>query len=100
MKVLVLDNYDRDGGDMKTKINLPVVVQESTRLKAIYSLNQGGKMLSLFDKKLNKEILFRNPVFQPANLGRLMRGHQGVWSGIGQDLDIAFSPVNQYLQGN
>lgn len=68
---LVLDNYDRDGGDMKTKINLPVVVQESTRLKAIYSLNQGGKMLSLFDKKLNKEILFRNPVFQPANLGRL-----------------------------
>ena len=50
---LVLDNYDRDGGDMKTKINLPVVVQESTRLKAIYSLNQGGKMLSLFDKKLN-----------------------------------------------
>ena len=65
------DNYDRNGAEMKTKVNLPIIVQESSRMKAIYSMSQGGKILSLFDKKLKKEVLFRNPVFQPANLGRL-----------------------------
>ena len=68
---LVLDNYDRKGADMRQKIDLPVIIQESKRSKAIYSLSQGGKILSLYDKKLEKDVIFRNPVFQPANLGRL-----------------------------
>ena len=68
---LVVDNYDRKGADMRQKVDLPVIIQESKRSKAIYSLSQGGKILHLFEKKLQKDVIFRNPVFQPANLGRL-----------------------------
>lgn len=44
------------------------VVLENNILKATFSTALGGRLLSLFHKPLQRELLYRNPVFQPANL--------------------------------
>jgi hypothetical protein len=44
------------------------VVLENNILKATFSPALGGRLLSLYHKTTNRELLYRNPVFQPANL--------------------------------
>lgn len=61
---LVQDRYDRD---VRTR-ELPVVFIENEHLKATILAGYGGRLYSLFDKKKQREVLFCNPVIQPANL--------------------------------
>jgi tetratricopeptide (TPR) repeat protein len=44
------------------------VVLENHLLKALFLPEMGGRLVSLFDKGKNQELLFKNPIFQPANL--------------------------------
>jgi hypothetical protein len=41
---------------------------ENSRLKAVFLPELGGRLISLFDKEAGRELLSRNPVFQPGNL--------------------------------
>lgn len=61
---LLQDHYDHEQneGEMKT------VVLENEFLKATFYPEYGGRLASLWDKEENKELLFDNPAFQPANL--------------------------------
>lgn len=61
---LTQDRYSRRRDNLKLKS----VVLENEYLKAIFLPELGGRLHSLFDKKLNKELLFSNPVIQPGNL--------------------------------
>jgi hypothetical protein len=44
------------------------IVLENDILKALFLPQMGGRLISLFHKGRQKELLHRNPVFQPANL--------------------------------
>lgn len=43
-------------------------ILENGYLKAVFLPELGGRLWSLFDKRQNRELLYTNPVFQPANL--------------------------------
>jgi tetratricopeptide (TPR) repeat protein len=58
------DGYDRN----KTPQEHRVAVLENDRLKAVFLLNLGGRLWSLYHKPSKRELLETNPVFQPANL--------------------------------
>ncbi|WP_300370740.1 DUF5107 domain-containing protein [Brachyspira sp.] len=58
------DRYDRN----KTNIKLNTVVIENDKVKAVFLPEYGGRLYSLVDKETGKDILFKNPVFQVANL--------------------------------
>ena len=59
------DLYNRE----KTSKEIEVAVLENEHIRATFCPSLGGKMLSLFDKDNNKELLFSNEVIQPCNLG-------------------------------
>jgi tetratricopeptide (TPR) repeat protein len=59
------DKYDRK----KDTIFLKTAVLENDKLIAVFLPEQGGRLYSLKNKTTGKEILYKNPVFQPANLG-------------------------------
>lgn len=61
------DRYSRD----RKLIKLKTIVLENEMLKAIFLPDYGGRLYSLYDKKTEREILYKNPVFQPANLAIL-----------------------------
>jgi hypothetical protein len=61
---LVQDGYDRDRRPVEHK----VAVLENDVLRATFLLNLGGRLWSLVHKPTGRELLYRNPVFQPANL--------------------------------
>lgn len=58
------DGYTRD----RTERPLPALVLENDRLRATVLPSLGGRLYSLFHKPSGRELLYRNPVFQPANL--------------------------------
>ncbi|MDR0503859.1 MAG: DUF5107 domain-containing protein [Treponema sp.] len=58
------DRYNRELVDME----FTTVVMENNFLRAEFIPALGGRMWSLFDKKRNREVLYKNPVFRPANL--------------------------------
>lgn len=58
------DQYDRSQKDS----TLNTIVLENEKLKATFYPQFGGRLASLYDKVKKKELLFDNPVFQPANL--------------------------------
>ncbi len=58
------DRYSRKRIPMQIK----ACVLENKYLKAEFWPQYGGRLYSLFDKVNNRELLFKNPVFQPANL--------------------------------
>jgi hypothetical protein len=64
------NDYTRGGATGEVG-ELAVVVMESTVYKLVIDPAHGAKMLSLTYKPTNQELVFRNPVFQPAALGRL-----------------------------
>ena len=58
------DRYDRN----KTIIKLNTVVIEKDKIKAVFLCEYGARLYSMQDKETGKDILFKNPVFQVANL--------------------------------
>ena len=61
---LMQDNYTRG----RRPERLPTVGIENAFLRAVVYPSSGGRLMSLFDKVQRRELLFDNPVFQPANL--------------------------------
>ncbi len=59
------DNYDRS----RTPKAFQVVVLENKFLRAVFFPSLGGRLWSLANKLDGRELLARNPVFQPCNLG-------------------------------
>ncbi len=58
------DGYDRN----LTEKPLKTAVLENDSLRAEFSTELGGRLWSLYSKTEERELLFRNNVFQPANL--------------------------------
>jgi len=58
------DNYDR----RQENSEIDVVVLENEKIKAVFFPQYGGRLASLYYKEQERELLFKNPVFQPANL--------------------------------
>jgi tetratricopeptide (TPR) repeat protein len=58
------DDYGREKSIQKFE----TVVLENDILRATFLLKFGGRLWSLFHKKEQRELLYVNPVFQPANL--------------------------------
>jgi tetratricopeptide (TPR) repeat protein len=61
---LIQDNYNRIKRPRKWK----AAVLENDYLRATFLPELGGRLWSLIDKTTGKELLHRNPVFQPCNL--------------------------------
>ena len=60
----IQDGYNR----IRRERDFKVAVLENEILRATFLLDLGGRMWSLFHKPNNRELLYTNPVFQPANL--------------------------------
>jgi len=58
------DRYCRELVDME----FPSVIMENDFLKAEFIPALGGRLWSLYDKSQGRDLLYRNPVFRPANL--------------------------------
>jgi hypothetical protein len=58
------DDYDRT----RTERKFRAVVLENEMLRATFLTELGGRLWSLFHKPSGREMLYVNPVFQPANL--------------------------------
>ncbi len=58
------DRYTRK----RQPLTFSTVVLENDVLKATFLPALGGRLLSLYNKTQDRELLYRNPVFQPANL--------------------------------
>lgn len=59
------DMYDRS----LSFTDVDSAVLENEHLRAVFLPGLGGKLWSLVDKDTGKELLFRNPVIRPCNLG-------------------------------
>lgn len=76
----VSDDYDRE---LKPG-ELDVLVIENGRLRAVVAPSLGGRLLELKDLATGRDLVFRNPVFQPANLAALNAWFSGgiEWNGL------------------
>ena len=76
----VSDDYDRD---LKPG-TLDVLVVENGRLRAVVAPSLGGRLLELKDLSTGRDLVFHNPVFQPANLAALNAWFSGgiEWNGL------------------
>ena len=61
---LMQDNYTRQ----RRSGRLPTIQVENAALRATFYPSLGGRMISLYDKRERRELLFDNPVLQFANL--------------------------------
>lgn len=61
---LMQDGYRRERADAEHT----VAILENDVLRATFLLETGGRLWSLLHKPTDRELLHRNPVFQPANL--------------------------------
>jgi hypothetical protein len=77
---LVYDDYDRDLRDGE----MPLVTISNGRLEATVAPHLGGRLMALRDVKLGRDLVFANPVFQPANLAALNAWFSGgiEWNGL------------------
>ncbi len=60
----IQDGYNRE----KKPRTFRAAILENDHLRAIFLPELGGRLWSLFDKDLNRDLLYVNPVFQPGNL--------------------------------
>lgn len=77
---LVYDDYDRQ----QTEGEMPLVTIANGRLEVTVAPHLGGRLMSMRDLKLGRELVFANPVFQPANLAALNAWFSGgiEWNGL------------------
>lgn len=81
----IQDSYDRHH---KEKIYQAVIL-ENDYLKAVFLPELGGRLWSLIDKEKNKELLYRNPVFQPGNLAL-----RNAWFSGGVEFNVSIKGHN------
>jgi len=76
----VSDDYDRN----LQPGELDVLVLDNGRLRAVVAPSLGGRLLELKDLATGRDLVFRNPVFQPANLAALNAWFSGgiEWNGL------------------
>ncbi len=76
----VQDDYDRS----QQPGHLPAVFLENDFLKLSVYPGLGGRLASIYDKQEQRELLFDNPVLQPANLAALNAWFSGgiEWNGL------------------
>ncbi len=60
----IQDGYDR----RRRPRTFKAAILENDILRAVFLPELGGRLWSLYHKGLERELLYRNPVFQPANL--------------------------------
>ncbi len=58
------DNYNRE----RTPRKFHAAILENDCLRAVFLPELGGRLWSLYHKKLERELLYVNPIFQPGNL--------------------------------
>ncbi|MFJ3417545.1 DUF5107 domain-containing protein [Streptomyces sp. NPDC086082] len=75
----VRDGYDRD----RARRRVDALVIENDRLRATVLPALGGRVASLVHKPTNRELLYRNPVLQPANFAL-----NGAWFSGGIEWNI------------
>ncbi|WP_416960449.1 DUF5107 domain-containing protein [Streptomyces sp. Agncl-13] len=75
----VRDGYDRD----RTPRRIDALVIENDRLRATVLPSLGGRIASLVRKPTDRELLYRNPVLQPANFAL-----NGAWFSGGIEWNI------------
>ncbi len=63
----VMDRYDRNRTDQE----IPAIIMENEFLRATFLHTLGGRLISLWDKEKDKELLHANKSLQTANLGNL-----------------------------
>src|SRR5690348_3376684 len=76
----VSDDYDRN----LQPGELDCIVIDNGRLRAVIAPSLGGRLLELRDLATGRDLVFRNPVFQPANLAALNAWFSGgiEWNGL------------------
>lgn len=76
----VYDDYDRDLADG----DMPLVTIANDRLEVTVAPQLGGRLMSMRDLRLGRDLVFANPVFQPANLAALNAWFSGgiEWNGL------------------
>lgn len=79
LPVRVLDGYGRE----RTETDFDAIVIENDRLRATVLPALGGRVHSLFHKPTRRELLYRNPVFQPADFAL-----NGAWFSGGVEWNI------------
>ncbi|MFI1398293.1 DUF5107 domain-containing protein [Streptomyces sp. NPDC020681] len=79
LPVRVLDGYGRE----RTETALDAIVIENERLRATVLPGLGGRIHSLHHKPTGRELLYRNPVFQPADFAL-----NGAWFSGGIEWNI------------
>lgn len=79
LPVRVLDGYGRE----RTETGLDAIVIENDRLRATVLPGLGGRIHSLHHKPAGRELLYRNPVFQPADFAL-----NGAWYSGGIEWNI------------
>lgn len=96
------DGYDR----IKKMRKFISVTMENDSLKAVILPEVGGRIWSLYDKKRKKEMVFKNPVFQPSNFAL-----RNAWTAGGIEYNVGmrghnfltsskiYCAINQYTDG-
>jgi tetratricopeptide (TPR) repeat protein len=79
LPVRVRDGYDRS----RAPRGIDTLVIENDRLRATVLPGLGGRLASLFHKPTGRELLYRNPVLQPANFAL-----NGAWFSGGVEWNI------------
>ncbi|MFJ6081037.1 DUF5107 domain-containing protein [Streptomyces sp. NPDC092369] len=79
LPVRVRDGYGRE----RAPRDIDALVIENDRLRATVLPGLGGRVASLFHKPTGRELLYRNPVFQPANFAL-----NGAWYSGGIEWNI------------
>ncbi len=79
------NGYDRNRAD---KIYRAVIL-ENEFLKATFLPELGGRLWSLIDKQTGKDLLYRNPVFQPGNLAL-----RNAWFSGGVEFNVSIKGHN------
>ncbi|MEU3602583.1 DUF5107 domain-containing protein [Streptomyces sp. NPDC006798] len=79
LPVRIMDGYGRD----RTPADLDAIVIENDRLRATVLPGFGGRVHSLHHKPTGRELVYRNPVFQPADFAL-----NGAWFSGGIEWNI------------
>ena len=81
------NGYDRNRKDKVYR----AVVLENKYLKAVILPELGGRLWSLWDKEKGRELLYRNPVFQPGNLAL-----RNAWFSGGVEFNVSIKGHNPF----